>query len=211
MTGGEYATRGFLDAYDAATGKRRWRFYTIPGPGEFGNDTWKGESWKTGGGSDVADRQLRSRPQPRVLGRRKSRAGVRSQGARGDGQPVQQLGCRSRRRHRQDEVALSVHARRRPRLGFGAGHGAGRSRLARAEQEAADARRSQRAFLRPRPDERQVPVGHAVHLSELERGFDANGRPRHVPGTNSRREGQRPRLSDAGRRDEFSGAVIQPV
>ena len=49
MTGGEYATRGFLDAYDAATGKRRWRFYTIPGPGEFGNDTWKGDSWKTGG------------------------------------------------------------------------------------------------------------------------------------------------------------------
>lgn len=50
MTGGEYATRGFLDAYDAATGKRRWRFYTIPEPGEFGNDTWKGDSWKTGGG-----------------------------------------------------------------------------------------------------------------------------------------------------------------
>jgi alcohol dehydrogenase (cytochrome c) len=50
MTGGEYATRGFLDAYDAATGTRRWRFYTIPAPGEFGNDTWKGESWKTGGG-----------------------------------------------------------------------------------------------------------------------------------------------------------------
>ncbi|HKY21251.1 MAG TPA: PQQ-dependent dehydrogenase, methanol/ethanol family [Vicinamibacterales bacterium] len=50
MTGGEFATRGFLDAYDAATGKRRWRFYTIPAPGEFGNDTWKGDSWKTGGG-----------------------------------------------------------------------------------------------------------------------------------------------------------------
>ena len=50
ITGGEFATRGFLDAYDAATGKRRWRFYTIPGPGEFGNDTWKGDSWKTGGG-----------------------------------------------------------------------------------------------------------------------------------------------------------------
>ncbi len=50
MTGGEYATRGHLDAYDVATGKRRWRFYTIPGPGEFGNDTWKGDSWKTGGG-----------------------------------------------------------------------------------------------------------------------------------------------------------------
>ena len=33
MTGGEYATRGHLDAYDAATGKRKWRFYTIPGAG----------------------------------------------------------------------------------------------------------------------------------------------------------------------------------
>jgi len=47
--GGEYAIRGFLDAYDV-TGKRLWRFYTIPAPGEPGNDTWKGESWKTGGG-----------------------------------------------------------------------------------------------------------------------------------------------------------------
>jgi PQQ-dependent dehydrogenase (methanol/ethanol family) len=50
MTGGEYATRGFLDAYDAATGRRRWRFYTIPAPGELGSETWKGDSWKTGGG-----------------------------------------------------------------------------------------------------------------------------------------------------------------
>jgi alcohol dehydrogenase (cytochrome c) len=47
--GGEYALRGFLDAYDV-TGKHLWRFDTIPGPGEFGNDTWKGDSWKTGGG-----------------------------------------------------------------------------------------------------------------------------------------------------------------
>jgi alcohol dehydrogenase (cytochrome c) len=47
--GGEYAIRGFLDAYDV-TGKRLWRFHTIPGPGEFGHDTWTGDSWKTGGG-----------------------------------------------------------------------------------------------------------------------------------------------------------------
>jgi len=47
--GGEYALRGFLDAYDV-TGKHLWRFYTIPGPGEIGHDTWKGDSWKTGGG-----------------------------------------------------------------------------------------------------------------------------------------------------------------
>src|ERR1700723_3489225 len=49
VSGGEYGVRGFIDAYDAATGKRRWRFYTVPGPGEPGNDTWEGDSWKVGG------------------------------------------------------------------------------------------------------------------------------------------------------------------
>jgi alcohol dehydrogenase (cytochrome c) len=51
MAGGEYGVRGFLDAYDAKTGKRAWRFWTIPGPGEKGNETWKGDSWKTGAAS----------------------------------------------------------------------------------------------------------------------------------------------------------------
>ena len=31
--------------------KQAWRFYTIPGPGEPGNDTWAGDSWKRGGAS----------------------------------------------------------------------------------------------------------------------------------------------------------------
>ena len=51
ISGGETGIRGFLDAYDPATGKRLWRFNTVPGPGELGNDTWEGESWKTGGGA----------------------------------------------------------------------------------------------------------------------------------------------------------------
>jgi alcohol dehydrogenase (cytochrome c) len=50
IAGGEYGIRGFLDAYDPATGKRLWRFNSVPGPGESGNDTWKGDSWKRGGG-----------------------------------------------------------------------------------------------------------------------------------------------------------------
>lgn len=41
--------RGFIAAYDVNTGKERWRYVTIPGPGEFGNDTWAGDSWKEGG------------------------------------------------------------------------------------------------------------------------------------------------------------------
>jgi alcohol dehydrogenase (cytochrome c) len=49
--GGEFGIRGFIAAYDAATGKEAWRFYTVPAPGEPGSETWSGEAWKTGGGS----------------------------------------------------------------------------------------------------------------------------------------------------------------
>jgi alcohol dehydrogenase (cytochrome c) len=49
--GGEWGIRGYVDAYDVATGKRRWRFYTIPTAGEPGVQTWGGDSYKTGGGS----------------------------------------------------------------------------------------------------------------------------------------------------------------
>jgi alcohol dehydrogenase (cytochrome c) len=51
IAGGEFSVRGFLDAYDARTGARLWRFWTIPGPGEPGHETWKGAGamWKTGG------------------------------------------------------------------------------------------------------------------------------------------------------------------
>jgi len=51
VAGGEFGIRGFIDAYDARTGKRAWRFYTIPGPGEPGHDTWTGDAWKIGGAS----------------------------------------------------------------------------------------------------------------------------------------------------------------
>src|SRR5207248_1219181 len=51
VAGGEFGIRGFIAAYDVRTGKEAWRFYTIPGPGEPGNETWAGDSWKIGGGS----------------------------------------------------------------------------------------------------------------------------------------------------------------
>jgi len=49
--GGEYGIRGFIAAYDAATGKEAWSFNTVPGPGEAGHETWSGDSWKNGAGS----------------------------------------------------------------------------------------------------------------------------------------------------------------
>lgn len=47
--GGEFGIRGFIAAYDAVTGKEAWKFYTVPGPGEPGNETWGGNSWEHGG------------------------------------------------------------------------------------------------------------------------------------------------------------------
>jgi alcohol dehydrogenase (cytochrome c) len=50
-SGGDSGVRGFLAAYDAATGKLKWRFWTIPGPGEFGSSSWPGNSYLHGGGT----------------------------------------------------------------------------------------------------------------------------------------------------------------
>ena len=51
VTGGDSAHRGYINAFDAKTGRRAWRFWTIPGPGEKGHETWEGDSWKNGGGA----------------------------------------------------------------------------------------------------------------------------------------------------------------
>ncbi|HSC14050.1 MAG TPA: PQQ-dependent dehydrogenase, methanol/ethanol family [Gammaproteobacteria bacterium] len=57
ISGGEYPTRGFVDAYEPTTGSRVWRFHTVPLPGEPGGDTWPnvqaaerggGGTWMTG-------------------------------------------------------------------------------------------------------------------------------------------------------------------
>jgi alcohol dehydrogenase (cytochrome c) len=49
VAGGEFGIRGFVKAYDAKTGALRWTAYAIPGPGEPGNETWPGDTWKNGG------------------------------------------------------------------------------------------------------------------------------------------------------------------
>jgi alcohol dehydrogenase (cytochrome c) len=53
MAGGEFTTRGFLDGWDPDTGKKLWRRYTIPSPGEPGFDTWPkdNDAWAQGGGA----------------------------------------------------------------------------------------------------------------------------------------------------------------
>ena len=62
--GSEYGVRGYLSAYDIATGKLAWRFHTVPGNPQRGFEnaamamaakTWSGEWWKYGGGGTVWD------------------------------------------------------------------------------------------------------------------------------------------------------------
>jgi alcohol dehydrogenase (cytochrome c) len=51
VSGAEFGTRLFIDGYDAETGKRLWRTYTVPDKGEPGADTWPGDTAQHGGGS----------------------------------------------------------------------------------------------------------------------------------------------------------------
>lgn len=50
IAGGDRVIQGRMMAFDAKTGKKLWTFNTIPSPGEFGNETWPGDTWKRGGG-----------------------------------------------------------------------------------------------------------------------------------------------------------------
>ncbi len=51
VSGGEFGIRGHITALNADTGEVAWKTYTIPAPGEPGSNSWRGEDWKTGGGS----------------------------------------------------------------------------------------------------------------------------------------------------------------
>jgi alcohol dehydrogenase (cytochrome c) len=50
-SGGDSGVRGFLAAYDTLTGKLKWKFWTIPAPGEFGSFSWPGDAYLHGGGT----------------------------------------------------------------------------------------------------------------------------------------------------------------
>jgi len=52
-SGGDQGARAHIDAFNADTGALLWQTYTVPGPGEPGHDTWKGDTnaWEHGGGS----------------------------------------------------------------------------------------------------------------------------------------------------------------
>jgi alcohol dehydrogenase (cytochrome c) len=51
VAGSEFSARGYIEGYDAETGQRLWRRYTVPRPGEPGAETWPDNAAKASGGS----------------------------------------------------------------------------------------------------------------------------------------------------------------
>ena len=190
ITGGEFGARGFLDAYDAATGKRLWRWYAVPAPGEFGNDTWKGDSWKIGGSPMWLTGSLRSRAQHRLLDRRQSRR--RRSIARRAATSTTCSATRSSRSIPTPGSASGTTSSRRTTATTGiraqdvilvdrVWHGQTRKLLLHADRNGIFyvLDRTNGAFL----------AGTPFVYQNWNTGFDANGRPRIVPGSNSSREG----------------------
>ena len=122
VAGAEFGIRGYIAAYDVATGKEAWRFYTIPGPGEPGHETWKGDAWQHGGGSvwttGTYDPELNltywgiGNPGPDFNAAQRPGDNLYSDSV-----------VALDRRHRQAEMALPVHAQRSVRLRLHAGAG----------------------------------------------------------------------------------------
>ena len=210
VTGGEFGARGFLDAYDAATGKRLWRWYSVPAPGEFGNDTWAGDSWKLGGSPMWLTGSYDPELNTVLLDGRKSGTADRSLG-----RAAMATICSVIRSSR----SIPTPAQRKWHYQFtpNDGHDWDSAQdvilvdrdLARPESQAAAARRSQRHVLRARPHERKVPVGHAVRLPELEQGLRRERPADPIPGSNSSPEGSFFVYPTRGRRHELPGAVLQ--
>ncbi len=214
--GADAGERGYVTAYDAATGRQVWRFYTTPGsPEENKGDpameraaaTWSGEYWKTGTGGGVWDsitfdaatephlsrdrqcRTLRSRPTQS----RRRRQFVHGLDRRG--------GCR----HGQVPMALPSQPARRLGFRLDSANGARGSRDRRRAPQSAHASAEERIFLCAGPADRKAHLGRKAgqgHLGGAHRFGDgppggSEGRPLREPAMPS--SGRVPPARTAGR------------
>ncbi len=166
--GGEFGIRGFLAAFDVATGKEAWRFNTVPLPGEPGHETW-GDGWKHGGGSIWVTGSYDPETNLTFWGVGNPGPDYNAETRPGDNLYTL-LGRRAGCRHGKAAMALPVHARRRIRLGRGADSGAGRHHVEGATAKGHAVGQPQRLLLRARSQDRRVSAGHADRQTELERG-----------------------------------------
>ena len=113
FAGGDRGTRSRVKAYDAKDGRLIWTFYTIPGPGEPGHDTWPkdNDAWKLRRRRDLADAGRRSRARPALFLDRQCRSGLQRRLPRRR-QPVRGVDAGDRARDREVSLALPAGASR---------------------------------------------------------------------------------------------------
>ena len=114
ISGAEFGTRDFIDGWDPKTGEHLWRTYTVPGPGEPGNDTWQGDTWKLGGGSTWITGSFD--PELHTVYWGIGNPGPFNAGGAAGRQSLHLLGAGARSQDRQDQVALPVLAEQPVRL-----------------------------------------------------------------------------------------------
>ena len=111
LSGGEFGVRGSVTAYDAETGKLVWRFYTIPGPGETGHETWPqdNDAWKHGGAPVWQTPAVDPKLGLLYFSTGNTSPGLRRQQPQGR-QPVRELDRRPRRQDGRVPLALPAGA-----------------------------------------------------------------------------------------------------
>ena len=170
ISGGEAGIRGFLDAYDAKTGKQVWRFWTVPSPGEPGSEYVAGRQLGARRRRDMADRLVRSGAEAAATGapaipdptgtatRARATTSTPRRSWRSTSRPARRAGTSSSRR-----TTSTTGTRTRSRCSSTREIG-GQPRSARRHGE------PQRLLLRARSQDRRVPGRHPVREADLGEG-----------------------------------------
>jgi hypothetical protein len=169
VAGAEFGVRGYLEAFDAESGQKLWRLWTVPAPGEPGSDTWpKNDLWKVGGAATWLTGSYDPELDLVYWGT------VEPDGAPGR-QPVLLLSAGDPSENRRDRVVSAVHPARPHRFRRQQRDDPRRPGDRRAEPQGADARRPQRLSLRAGSHERR-----AARRQFVRRQDDLGRRRRHA-------------------------------
>ena len=133
IAGGDEGVRGFLSAYDQATGKEAWRFWTAPKRGEPLSETWQGTGIDHPSASTWFTGSYDARFGDAVLAGGESGAGLQ-RGPTDGGQSVLGFDAGAGCEDGEIEVVFSVHSARRVGLGCGAAGGADRRAVGRVSR-----------------------------------------------------------------------------